>query len=181
MMFQLQMRRCENYNVIFLLLSAISCPKAEFGALLWKVPHSPDVTIYWLEFNLQPCKESFLGAPLCLPIKFWRASPYGGIIPVGNPVLSMPMGNSVEYTANISIIIALRQDKWSLKKKKSEIINYFTLTIQPYCKLLNGYEFFKNMQYSRQIFSNFLTPFRKKWKILEKTYKNYMCFYMWTL
>ena len=118
MMFQLQMWRCENYNVIFLLLSAISCPKAEFGALLWKVPHSPDVTIYWLEFHLQPCKESFLGAPLCLPIKFWRASPYGGIIPVGNPVLSMPVGNPVEYTANISIIIALRQDKWSLKKKK---------------------------------------------------------------
>ena len=25
------------------------------------------------------------------------------------------------------------------------------------------------MQYSRQIFSNFLTPFWKKWKILEKT------------
>ena len=29
----------------------------------------------------------------------------------GNPVLSMPMGNPVEHTANISIIIALTQDK----------------------------------------------------------------------
>ena len=128
-------------------------------------------SIYWLEFHVQPCKESFLGAiSYAYQPNFGEPPPMVGIIPVGNPVLSMPMGNPVEHTANISIIIALTQDKWSIKKNENvRIINYFTLTIQPYCKLLNGYEFFLNMQYSRQIFSNFLTPFWKKWKILEKT------------
>ena len=67
---------------------------------------------------MQPCKESFLGAiSYAYQPNFGEPPPMGGIIPVENPVLSMPMGVPVEYTANISIIIALMQDKWSIKKK----------------------------------------------------------------
>ena len=106
-------------------------------------------SIYWLEFHVQPCKESFLGAiSYAYQPNFGEPPSMGGIIPVRNPVLSMPMGNPVEYTANISIIIALMQDKWSIKKKrKCEDHKLLYLNHSTIFKLLNGYEFVKNMQY----------------------------------
>ena len=110
-------------------LSGIRCPKENLGHHCGKsLTHQMLITavllifintIYWLEFHLQPCKESFLGAiSYTYQPNFGEPPPMAGIIPVGNPVLSMPMGNTVEYTANISIIIALTQDKWSIKKKR---------------------------------------------------------------
>ena len=98
---------------------------------------------------MQPCKESFLGAiSYAYQLNFGESPPMGGIIPVGNPVLSMPMGNPVEYTANISIIIALMQDKRCInKKRKCEDHKLLYLNHSTIFKLLNGYEFAKNMKY----------------------------------
>ena len=46
--------------------------------------------------------------PYAHPPNFGEPPPMGCTIPVRNPVLSMPVGNPVEYTANFSILIALR-------------------------------------------------------------------------
>ena len=82
-------RRKSKYQklLMFLFLSAISCPRANFGSLLRKKPHSTYVnhsaSISFYQFYLltwiSPVafNQCFLGAPLHSPTKFWRASPYG--------------------------------------------------------------------------------------------------------
>lgn len=46
--------------------------------------------------------------PYAHPPNFGEPPPMGCTISVRNPVLSMPVGNPVEYTANFPILIALR-------------------------------------------------------------------------
>ena len=113
--------KCENVKITMLYFFSyllLAAPKQNLGHYCGKCLTHQMLLFIDLNFTCSLVRSPSWELPYAYQSNFGEPPPMGGIIPVGNPVLSMPVGNPVEYTANISIIIALRQDKWSLKKKK---------------------------------------------------------------